>query len=603
MSGAEFTRYIPVVRKQLENYTGQLNEEVFERILRVSQWKELPGKSVLFRENDPSDGLYLLVSGRLEALRTDSAGNWLRMGEITEGQTVGEMAVIMGDNRSATVRAIRDSILIWLPGNAFDRIANSNPQILRNITRLLVKRVQNSQRLEKPMQAIRNLCLFPLHDSLDIEGFSARLSAALSKFGKVKILRFSDVPQELPGSGDHQLTQWLNEQESEYRFILYAASGEDDHWTRKCLRQADEILILADAGFDPKITESEQILLIGSEAVTYAPKQMVMLHSGGTVFPGTERWLNNREFSFHHHLNRDDNEGYQRLARFISGQSVGLVLSGGGARGFAHMGVFKALQEAGIPVDLVGGTSIGAVMGAQIAMLRSPDEMINANRIGFRNPTSDFNLIPYISLLRGRKIDRLLKEHLGDLYIEDLPLRFFAYSANLSTSAGHVFRRGLLTKAIRASLSLPGIFPPVIHEGELFVDGGLVNNLPVDVMAIEGAGKIISSDLDFIRTWKLPETEMPRYRDLILSRLKGRRRDFDVPGMMTTLIQSTTIASDGKTRAFRDQVDLYLNPDVSEFGLLDWKRFDEIIDKGYRYTMQQLEKNTEAVSKLTASTG
>ena len=172
------------------------------------------------------------------------------------------------------------------------------------------------------------------------------------------------------------------------------------------------------------------------------------------------------------------------------------MLAGGGARGFAHIGIIKALIEAGVPFDHLGGASMGAIIAAGLAHEWGVEELTERMRETFvtHNPLDDFTL-PLIALVRGKKASSMLQRNFGDICIEELPLPFFAVSSDLTTGRIHEHRAGLLWRALRASVALPGILPPVTHHGHLLVDGGVMNSLPVDVMRTRTTGPIIACDV------------------------------------------------------------------------------------------------------------
>ncbi len=187
----------------------------------------------------------------------------------------------------------------------------------------------------------------------------------------------------------------------------------------------------------------------------------------------------------HHHLRGPAD--YDRVVRLLTGRAVGLVLSGGGARGFAHLGVVRALREHGVPIDLVGGTSMGAILAAGVASEWSHEELVRRFKRCFvdTNPLSDYTL-PLVSLVSGRKVSTLLRSELGDIDIEDLPLPYFCVSSNLTTGRMSVHQQGTLWRWLRASVAIPGVLPPVFQGGEVFVDGGAMNILACRRDACEG---------------------------------------------------------------------------------------------------------------------
>ena len=276
------------------------------------------------------------------------------------------------------------------------------------------------------------------------------------------------------------------------------------------------------------------------------------------------------------------------LARFIAGRAVGIVLAGGGARGFAHIGILKALKEAGVPFDHLGGTSMGAIIAAGVASEWDIEELTERVRVAFveANPLSDYTL-PLIALVRGKKVSTLLRENFGDVRIEELPKPFFCVSSDLTTGRIHEHRSGALWRALRASVALPGILPPVTHHGHLLVDGGVMNNLPVDVMRQRESGPIIASDvtgeIDLqVRDDKYGERP---FWWLLWQRMRG------TPSIVSILMRSGTVGSEAQRRIVREQADYLFEPPLPDIGLRDWRSFDRAIAEGYEHAQAMIEKN------------
>jgi NTE family protein len=183
------------------------------------------------------------------------------------------------------------------------------------------------------------------------------------------------------------------------------------------------------------------------------------------------------------------------LARALVGCRIGLALGAGGARGFAHVGVLRALRRAGVPLDCVAGTSIGALVGAGIAMDASPDWLLGALHASvphiFR-PT-----VPLRGMLTNRALGAYLRrdEVCGLRVIEDLPLPFAVSAADLIEGREIVIRRGPIWQALLASAAIPGIYPPVRIGRHWLVDGGVINPVPVSIARLLGADVVIAVDL------------------------------------------------------------------------------------------------------------
>jgi NTE family protein len=248
------------------------------------------------------------------------------------------------------------------------------------------------------------------------------------------------------------------------RHMLLVGTAEDPEWNAIILTQADLILVVANADADPRLSEIEAS--ISSELLSR--RELVLLHEPGKEPSGTARWLHERTLARHHHLRRDDRAHMGRLARRLAGCSVGLVLGGGGARGFGHIGVMHAIAELGIPVDRVGGTSMGSIIGAQVALGWSWEDLYERTRHAFRrDPMALDNTLPIVSKITCGKFVHLLQGLVGEARAEDCWLPFFSVSCSLTDASVVTHKEGKLWQCLRASSALPGIGPPVIQVGRV----------------------------------------------------------------------------------------------------------------------------------------
>jgi predicted acylesterase/phospholipase RssA len=441
-----------------------------------------------------------------------------------------------------------------------------------------------------------------------------RLSSQLARVGSVFRLDAGVVEAHLgPGAaqrgpehpGRAELTGWLHAVERGNDRVVYRPDAADTAWSQLCLSQCDVALLTATARADPSPGPVEaRALAIGSLRC-----ELVLVHAGRPA--GTARWLRGRPVADHHHLRGDRPGDVARLARMVTGTGCGLVLGGGGPRGFAHLGVLRALEEAGVPIDAVGGTSIGAVMGALCAQGLDDAERVERAITAFAasgrlvRPT-----LPLIALSSGRRVDQLLAEHLGTTLIEDLPLRFFCISANLTRAEEVIHERGPLWPAVRASLSLPGIFPPVYADGDLLVDGAALDNVPAGVMRERvGSGCVIAVDL-------APEVEpfttapfgpgISGWR-VLAHRLNPRAPSRPAPTVFDILSRSTGLAQVRYQRAALadDRIDLLLRPAITGLGALDFKAGIPLIETGYRHAAEALAKSklADRFAMLSAGAG
>jgi predicted acylesterase/phospholipase RssA len=435
---------------------------------------------------------------------------------------------------------------------------------------------------------VRTVALLPLDDDRAVHDLAAQLVTALGSRGPVRALTAESVARtpglELPRQPDAvvpaELVDWLATQEDAHRFLVYVADAAATPWTDVALRHADLVLLVAAAKGAPARRGWEPALL-DPRGGPVARQALLLLHDGSPAsLTGTIGWLSARKVDFHLHLRDGVRNDFDRLVRILDGTAVGLVLGGGGARGFAHLGVYRALVEAGRPVDWVGGASIGSIMGAAIASGLAPDEVIRLARRSFIDgkPFGDTTL-PVVSLLRGRRMERLIGQNLAG-EIEDLPLPFFCLSSGLGTGLTRVHDRGSLPAALRASVSLPGVFPPAVVDGQLSVDGGILDNLPVDRMRGRPVGKVVAVDVTSRQSYEVDYETAPSPWAVLAGRYLPFARRHRVPGFLSVMLKAAEIGTMAAARDAGRRADLLIRPEVSRFSLTDVSSFDAIVAAG-----------------------
>ena len=449
-----------------------------------------------------------------------------------------------------------------------------------------------------------NILLVAAGDGRSLEEVARRLCESLSRHAPCQLLSNAGTDTLLGAPGitlaeegspeDLRLQAWLNGQETRCRFVVYVTDPGLTNWTRRCIRQADEIMSFGVAGGVPNLTETEAEVL-HEERTRHASfrKTLVLVHPPGTLRPrGTMRWLRERRLDRHLHMRSDRQDDFERIVRYVLRREVGLVLSGGGSRGFAHAGVIRAMREAGLPVDVVAGVSMGSLIGAGCAFSEDLDETVVPLKQHVGRMLTDYTL-PFVSLARGRRFDRGVKALFGDTHIEDLWLPYFCVSSNLTRASTVVHRSGLLWRAIRASSSLPGVIPPVIDNGDMLYDGCLLNNLPVDLMREEiETGLLVAVDvvppvdLDVHAT----ELENPSGWRLAWSRISPFAKPIEIPDIVSIINRAGVLGSIRQRQRLIDGelVDLYLRPPLGDFKILDFSVADEAFEIGYTYAVTEI---------------
>lgn len=552
---------------------ASLPQAALEGLAAEVEWLDVPGGTVLFREGDPADGLFVVVTGRLKAV----AGGDRVLAEMGRGEPVGELGLLVDEPRSATVRAMRDSLLLRLTTAAFERLVHEAPRAMLPLAQIVARRLVDSQagrRATSPITAVAVITL--LDPAAKAELFDGLLA-------RMQISSRADVLT--PGRAHEDDVAAAVEAEDQAAGVLLLDVGaEPSPWASRCLRQADRVLLVASADGPPSLGPAAGLLRELDESGCDPTEELVLLHPPHRARPsGTARWLALRPFAAHHHVRRGDGGDTARLARHLTGRSVGLVLGGGAAKCFAHVGVHRALREADVPIDLAGGTSGGAILAAQIAAGWSPQEMEEVNRREWRAARMNYRYtIPFLSLLSVRKAVPMFERMFGDADLEDLWLPCFATTVDLSACRLLAQRRGPATTWIRASASPPGIWPPVADEdGRLYVDGGVLDNLPVQFMRGGQVGRIVTvnvspyHEMAYANAAAVPSSAADWLR--AVSKSGGMAT---MPNIVRILHRTAVVTSLGVQSMARTHSDLYIQPDLAAYGFADYPAMDRIAAAG-----------------------
>jgi len=549
---------------------------------------------VVVREGEAGDDLWIVVSGRLRVVTTDAGGAEKTLAELGMGETVGEMSVISREPRSATVYAIRDSLLAKLSNAAFYQMLDRRPRAAFDLVATkLVARLRNRSQARRAGNSVATIALVPAGPGAPVRQASERLASSFARLGRTLHLSSEAVDRYLGTAGAAHahdrdggvvpLVEWLAARELEHRYVVYQADDGLTPWTERCVRQADHIVIVADAAAGPGLGEVESLVVAPHGART--ARTLALVHRAADATPsGTAAWLTGRRVERHVHVTLEREGDFDRLARLVAGSAVGLALGGGFARGLAHLGVLRAMAELGMPVDLIGGSSMGAMVGAMWALGWDAAQIAERTMQSFRDSFDDMTL-PFLSFKGGGNHSRVVRGLFGDTRIEDLWMPYFCVSSNLNRAEIKVHSAGPLADAVLASTRAPGIFPPVVMEGELHVDGGLINNVPVDVMRTFGNdGVVIGVDVS-------PPHELHdvvNYGDSI-SGWQAAWRRFNPnrakrvyhPSILLVLMRVIEFGGISYRRQKAEAADVYISPDLIRFKRNDFHAAAAIADAGY----------------------
>ena len=580
------------LRKRLSTFSilDEVGESAIKRLLSEADWFGLPGGTELPRDGENDRAVFLVVAGSLAVFVNDDSDQRRCVATIPAGEMVGEMSVLTGEGHSAILIAVRDSELLRLGPEAFDALLSRHPRVMFNLLKIVVRRLRETTRSGRLQSRPKTFAVIPLQRGLGSEPVARSIVEALKTMGARAAL--------IDSSAGDETTEWFNRFEAAHDIVFYQGDEPDSTWTNFCWRQADRVLLLARADEKMPLHPFAQRYFMRPST---APAELLLVHGKSGKPGGLPQHIELRSdlYATHHHVRIGDTTDIKRLARFAAGTAVNIVLAGGGARGFAHIGVLKALKEAGVPFDFIGGTSMGGIVAAGIAMEWDIDELRERIRDAFvvNKPLSDFT-IPLIALFRGAHVTKLLQKHFGDTRIEDLAKPYFCVSSDLTTGRDYIHRNGPLWRALRASVALPGILPPVTTaEGHLLVDGGVMNNLPVDVMAQEARGPIIavdvSGEIDL-------HAEDERYGERSIISLIGQRMRGS-PSIISILMRAGTVGSNLQRKSVRALADYLFEPPLAGIGMRDWNGFEQAIAHGYAYAVLEIEKHGVPLSDTWTS--
>jgi len=561
----------------------------------------LSGGDWLIHQGDEGDALYLLVQGRLQAVvKSPDAGEQdkhIFLGEIVPGDSVGEVSLLTGEPRSASIQAIRDSLLVTIDRASFERLAAQHPALVMRLAGNVASVLhQSTAGKHGSARNLNTITLLPLNDTPRTRDFCRQLADELKSHGSVLNLAAEKLgrkgaPVDQLGAEDtvpQKLRLWLSDQESRNDFILFHCQPANTPWTRFARRQSDLVLFIADASLEASQQPWEKQMAEDCGA-TAANRMLVLLQGpAATAIRDTAAWLDARSQDYHLHVREDCPDDIRRVSRIISGNATGLVLAAGAARGFAHLGVYGALKEAGINIDWVGGTSIGAIMGSCMASDWTFEKACEVGKKAFvaGKPFSDFT-IPLMSLARGRRMQRLLEQYV-DVQIEDLPIPYFCVSCNLDNGTLNLHERGYLPDALRASAAMTGIIPPAVINQRLAVDGSVVNSMPVDIMQQKPVGTIIAVNVSSQKEYRVDYDALPSPWAVLRGRYLPFAKKYRVPALSTIMLKATELGTMTHVHELGRQADLLLVPPVRKFGMTEVKAFDRIVETGYVYAKEEL---------------
>ncbi len=553
------------------SYFKLFHDEPLRTLIDRGRWFSLRGGLELFRQGEPATAVYFVLTGRLIVVRKSEAGEQV-VGYVRSGEPVGEMSLLAGDERSASVYALRDTELLAVDKAEAEALLDSSADFSHALATSIVARARRPNASFNDSSP-RVFALIGSSPSIDIDAHAREIASDVRRYGKSALI--INDPDSLAEGG-------FDELEASSDVVILTARVGDSPAYRFALRHADRFFIFARQDARPPrpfpLATTED-----APARRFRLVDIVLLHEGvksGSVADWVDAVDANRIF----HVSGRRSE--ERLSRAIAGRTVALVLSGGGARAYAHIGAVKALRERKVPIDFVAGASMGAIIAACVAMGWNDAEIEARIRDGFvaSNPLGD-HVLPVVALTRGVRVEERLKRHFGDVRIEDLETPFFCISSEMTKGQTRIHRRGLLRDALRASIALPGILPPVVSDGELLVDGAVMNNFPTDLMTNLHRGVTIG--IDVAREGSISTDAFVDPPDFLNWIWRNGFRT--APPIVSLLMRAATARQELRPRD--NPADILVTPEVAGVELRDWKEYDRAVIDGYAATLGGLNRD------------
>ncbi|XP_037739766.1 patatin-like phospholipase domain-containing protein 6 isoform X7 [Chelonia mydas] len=563
-------------------------------------WMAVEAGRALYRQGDKSDCTYIVLNGRLRSVIQKGSGKKELVGEYGRGDLIGVVEALTRQPRATTVHAVRDTELAKLPEGTLNNIKRRYPQVVTRLIHLLSQKilgnlqqlcgpftgsslgVASSSELTNPASNLSTVAVLPVCDDVPMAAFTLELEHALNTIGPTLLLTSDIIRARLGASAldsiqEYRLSGWLAQQEDIHRIVLYQTDCTLTPWTVRCIRQADCILIAGLGDQEPALGKLEQML---ENTAVRALKQLILLHREDGPSPSrTVEWLNMRSWcSGHLHIkcprrvfsrrspnklremyakvfekDADRHSDFSRLARVLTGNSIALVLGGGGARGCSHIGVIKAMEEAGIPIDLIGGTSIGSFIGALYAEERSAVRTKQRAREWAKSMNSVFETVldltyPITSMFSGSAFNTSINKVFQDKQIEDLWLPYFNVTTDITASAMRVHK-------------------------------------DADIARTMGAKTVVAIDVG-----SQDETDLCNYGDslsgwwLLWKRLNPWTQKVKVPDMAEIQSRLAYVSCVRQLEVVKSSSYCeYIRPPIDRFKTMDFGKFDEIYDVGYQH--------------------
>ncbi len=587
-----------------------LTDEEVSKIADDCEMIEVETNGVLHQAGDVLDSLYLIVQGRLKQSVQDPRGNEVLQNFLVRGTQFGGLAAAQLEPVHISVVAVEPSTVIKLDYKTFLDHTVANPKLLVNFIKLIGTMLKQTLRIDR-VHRQPNVVMI-IHGTSDSRELTTRVIDRLKELGEKPYVMTDDPKWKSRTDVTHLLMvedgRWIEDEDARRQIVKWSAkervfmelaSNVDQERLIRGFQLADLVLVC----IQPENWEATAKRL--RELIATEPKWrekiglVWMMDAGKIHSPAAPqlRELVDHDFkvSFSDPPENYGNilkYGVERIVHVLRGVRVGIALGGGAARGMAHLGVLKTLEQNGMVVDMIAGTSAGAMTGTVYASGMDMDYAVQSF-VTDLTPSWFFRKIPgggYWYLLykyRRNQFDPMLRKYFSDLKLEQLPIPMNNVTVDLVSGQPKVRDRGDAVHGIVESFNLPGLSPPICRNGEALVDGGLVNNVPADVLANKGCNFVIAVSV----TAKLeqefgkirPDTPGPKYK---------------TPSSLQTIMRGYLVQNVNMNSVGVQPADIIIEPDVTKFDLSEFTRTDELAAVGAETTAASMENIRNSLAEI-----
>lgn len=580
-----------------------LSNDGLENVLTAFQPRSFDAGSTIIQAGDKGDELFLITAGKVRVWSGDGPAVAERtLSMMGPGDHFGESSVISGGPRTATVTAVTYVETMTLSGEDYRRLVKDYPQLLENLSRSLTRRLSQmnttSNSASQAKRGVHSLaividhaCGWPLAERLlgQLRSHQQLVQPLLVSDSELRVSaqQFDRDAIEVPVAE----LGYTIAGKSHQALAVTIASGPKA--TASAVRESNRVIFATDAK-EGLSTTSAALL----KSILPHRRPIVALMFDGNLQPRPE-------MNFGDGLSvrcRYSGEGLDaefpetavtRLHRSLVGKRIGLALGGGGARGIAHIGVLEILQRHHIVFDSIAGTSAGAIVAAAFGAGFAPGEIGNFFRKEMIPPKylsgrASLRRMFLLHSFRGGRFESKLRRYLDQLTFEQADLPLAITTLDLISGEQQIRRAGDLVKAVLQSINHPVFGRPIVQDGQLLVDGGVLMNVPASVLRSEGCDHVISIDVG---------------STLATDYAKDRGGKLKPPSYLSTLLRTMDISRRHSSALHREESDLIIIPQTSEFRIEDFHAVDPLIDAGrqagekaaenVKRVIQNLQPNTE----------